>query len=565
MSCSINEKPYPKAMIQAEECITAHPDSALAYLATLKEEIKNEPKETQMYYNLLTIKAQDKAYIYHTSDSLIKITTEFYENYGDSDKLMEAYYYLGSVYRDMNDAPRALRAFQDAIDVDKTGKRYDILAQTYGQMGNLYTRQELYNEALSSSKQALKYDLLVKDLSKVSIDLRDIARAYYSKKQQDSAFHYYNKAYKIALESQNDKTINSLISEIGCFYYDIGERDSAKAILIKVLNKSDDIKNALVNLGMIYHDEKKLDSAQYYFNQVMEFKDIYKQRYAYLHLSQIEVDKGNYPLALNYLYKFHEIRDSIDAITQTKAISKMKALYNYQHTEKENNQLKLDNEKRKAQVYKLLFALMFFIAISLSMLIHLKRNKQKAIEKEKRLRQIKEQQYAQSLEHIEDNIKKIHILELQLYKAEENDITNKQIIQSQKEQLEHINSQVLAARSEQSLLESTFKQSSIYLLYHKVSNNDNIKITENEWKTLQTEIDKTYHNFTDRLYTLYPQLSLLELRICYLIKISMQVKDIAKLLNRSKPAISVARQRLYKKIHGVEGNVEMLDQFIVNL
>lgn len=238
MSCSTNEKPYPKAMIQAEECITAHPDSALAYLATLKEEIKNEPKETQMYYNLLTIKAQDKAYMPHTSDSLIKITTDFYENYGDSDKLMEAYYYLGSVYRDMNDAPRALKAFQDAVDVGKTGKRYDILAQTYGQMGSLYTRQELYNEALSSSKQALKYDLLVKDLSKVSIDLRDIARAYYSKKQQDSAFHYYNKAYKIALESQNDKTINSLISEIGCFYYDIGERDSAKAILIKVLNKT---------------------------------------------------------------------------------------------------------------------------------------------------------------------------------------------------------------------------------------------------------------------------------------------------------------------------------------
>lgn len=143
MSCSTNEKPYPKAMIQAEECIIAHPDSALAYLATLKEEIKNEPKETQMYYNLLTIKAQDKAYMPHTSDSLIKITTDFYENYGDSDKLMEAYYYLGSVYRDMKDAPRALKAFQDAIDVGKTGKRYDILAQTYGQMGSLYTRQEL--------------------------------------------------------------------------------------------------------------------------------------------------------------------------------------------------------------------------------------------------------------------------------------------------------------------------------------------------------------------------------------------------------------------------------------
>lgn len=106
-------------MIQAEECIIEHPDSALAYLSSLEKEIKGEPKETQMYYYLLTIKAKDKLYIYHTSDSLIKVITQFYEDYGNNDKLMEAYYYMGSVYRDMNDAPRALKAFQDAIDVGK--------------------------------------------------------------------------------------------------------------------------------------------------------------------------------------------------------------------------------------------------------------------------------------------------------------------------------------------------------------------------------------------------------------------------------------------------------------
>ena len=181
------------------------------------------------------------------------------------------------------------------------------------------------------------------------------------------------------------------------------------------------------------------------------------------------------------------------------------------------------------------------------------------------MRLLKEQQYALSLEHIEDNQKKIDKLEQQLHEATENDILNKKIIQSQKEQLEHINSQVFAVRNEQELLEMTFKQSPIYLLFHKIGNDETIKITEKEWLTLQIEIDKTYHNFTDRLYALYPQLSLLELRICYLIKISMQVRDIALLLNRSKSAISIGRTRLYKKIHGTEGTVEMMDQFIMNL
>lgn len=565
MSCSTNEKPYPKAMIQAEECITAHPDSALAYLATLKEEIKNEPKETQMYYNLLTIKAQDKAYMPHTSDSLIKITTDFYENYGDSDKLMEAYYYLGSVYRDMKDAPRALKAFQDAIDVGKTGKRYDILAQTYGQMGSLFAWQEIYDESLKSCKLALKYHLLMKNQFKVSIATRDLARMYHSQKKIDSARIYYDKAYKYISSLNNKEAINSFLSELGCFYYDIGKTELAKKMLLTAVKGKYDIKNAILNLGMIYQDAQQLDSAQYYFNQTLNTNDILKQQYALIHLSQIESERKNYQKALDYAYEYNKFRDSIEILTQTETIGKIQALYNYQHTEKDNAQLRLANENKRTQVYQLMSAIMIIIATGLSIFLHLRKKKQKAIEQERKLRLINEEKYAQSLEHIKENEKKIWELEQRLNEAKENDIVNRRIIQSHKEQLEHINCQVIAARNEQNLLEKTFEQSQIYLLFHKVSNDNTIKITEKEWTLLQIEIDKTYHNFTDHLYTLYPQLSLLELRICYLIKISMQVKDIANLLNRSKSAISIARTRLYKKIHRTEGTVEMLDQFIINL
>lgn len=50
-----------------------------------------------------------------------------------------------------------------------------------------------------------------------------------------------------------------------------------------------------------------------------------------------------------------------------------------------------------------------------------------------------------------------------------------------------------------------------------------------------------------------------------LIKISIPVKDIAKILGRSTSAITVARIRLYKKIHGEDGSAEMMDKFIADL
>ena len=56
-------------------------------------------EEQRMYYDLLDLKVNDKMYVRHTSDSLIKRITAFYETYGDRDKLLESYYYMGRVYR----------------------------------------------------------------------------------------------------------------------------------------------------------------------------------------------------------------------------------------------------------------------------------------------------------------------------------------------------------------------------------------------------------------------------------------------------------------------------------
>lgn len=564
-SCSIKKSPYPKAMIQAEECIVAHPDSALFYLSTLEKDIKNEPEETQMYYNLLTIKAKDKSYIIHTSDSLIKVITKFYENYGDSDKLMEAYFYLGSVYRDLKDAPQALRAFQNAIEAGKHSERFDILARTYGQMSTLFAWQDLYDESLKAAKKSLWYYTKLNDNAQMSIAIRSIARIYNTKKCLDSTLFYYNKAYNQSLKYGSPRQINNILSEIGCYYYDLGKKDTAKVILLKVAADKKYMSNALLKLGIIYQKSNE-DSAEYYFNETLKYGDIFKRRSAYKGLAEIEAKRKNYHSALSYEYKYQELRDSIDKITKTEAVSKIQSLYNYQNTEKENNQLKSDNESKKELVYRLLLALMISIVISLYAFLSVKKKKQEIIEQERILHRLKKEHYAQSLEYIEDNKKEISKLELQLLKAEEkNDTLNKLILQFQKEKLESSNRQVLAVRSEQNLLELSFRQSSIYLLFHKASNDDTIKITEQEWTMLQTAIDNTYQNFTDKLYTLYPQLSLLELRICYLIKISMQVKDIANLLNRSKPAISAARIRLYKKIHKTDGTVEMLDKFILSL
>ena len=105
-------------MLQAEALMNTRPDSALILLESIEDTLATLPEEARMYHQLLTIQAKDKQYITHTDDSLINRIVSFYENYGNNDRLMMAYFYQGSTYRDMNDAPRALKAFQQAVDLN---------------------------------------------------------------------------------------------------------------------------------------------------------------------------------------------------------------------------------------------------------------------------------------------------------------------------------------------------------------------------------------------------------------------------------------------------------------
>lgn len=601
LTCCSHRKPYPQAMQQAESCIVTHPDSALSYLSSLETSIKAEPEETRMYYALLTIKAKDKQYITHTSDSLIQIVTRFYEDYGDADKQMEAYYYMGSIYRDMADAPRAIKAFQQAIDAGKGSNRYDILKRIYGQIGTLFAYQGLYEDALLAYKDSYRCYQKGKDEEGVAFALRNIARAYDSTNRQDSAICYYEKACRKAVDLEDKSAENDILGEFGCFCIRLNKFDLAKDILLK--NSSLEKKaNALWGLGRIYQNASQEDSAKYYFHEALQYDNIYVKKSVYQALSKMNFLKGNYPVALDYAYKSQEQADSIKEITKTEAVSKVHSLYNYQHTEKENQKLARENEKKKIHIYQLTLILVVIISIALWSTFYLRRKKEEAVEREKKIYQLKADQYANSLNSIEDNKQTIKELEQKIsqLKAEQSaksleykqaseqrenelkakidqlnaslflaesqtDSLKKVLAQSQKELLEASNRKIQASLNEKDLLVLAFKKSEIYLHFHSVHNDEELKITEEKWIELRAAIDSTYSNFTNQLYTLYPQLSKRELHICYLIKISMQVKDIARLVICSTPTVSACRIRLYRKIYGKEGTVEMMDNFILDL
>ncbi len=111
--------------------------------------------DNKMYYRLLTIKAEDKLYMPHTTDSVILSIVDYYRKKGDKERLFESYYYLGGTYRDMNDISRALKAYHQGIEVGEDTEQTLLQGMTYGQMGILFAYQELYDESRNMIRKAL--------------------------------------------------------------------------------------------------------------------------------------------------------------------------------------------------------------------------------------------------------------------------------------------------------------------------------------------------------------------------------------------------------------------------
>ena len=556
-------KPYPATLLQIESLADTNPEEAPPLLDRLRDSLSSFDEEQRMYYDLLDLKVNDKMYVRHTSDSLIKRITAFYEVYGDRDKLLESYYYMGRVYRDLNDAPEALKYFQKALDVAGDTRKYRLLSNVYSQMGMLYDYQNVYEEAIRMYEKAAEYKLLKGDSTSLSLVLREIARVYDMVDKNDSALLYFQKAAIIANETGNRHRYSGILTEQGDLYRELGMYDKALECLFESLKDSvgRNMYPTYSTLGHIYLEVGRLDSADYYLRRCLDSPDLYVRDAIYEYLSFLYERRLNYREAIRYVRLGQQVQDSIRKITDSEEIRKMTSLYNYQKRETENLRLKGENDRMQIRIYRILSLFGLGLSITLLFIYRLKRQKERLARQFEALQREKQEQYERSFQYVEANNVKLNELGTLLSKDHED--TNS-LLHVRKELLQVTNEQIQLRRTERDLLESDLRHSDIYMKFHSTNEADQI-IREEDWNALRKELDKTYNNFTNRLYQLYSGMSLIELRICYLIKISVKVTDMAKILGRSKPSVSSSRKRLYKKIKGEDGTPNELDELIAGL
>lgn len=555
---------------QADSLLNVQPDSAQTLLRVWADSMANQPEDIQMYYQLLCIKANDKNYIAHTSDSLILPIVAYYTKQRNKTHLPEALYYAGRVYSDLNDAPRALEYYQQAIDVMKHEKLidYNLSSRIYSQMGTLFVYQELYNEAPEMFRKAYWYDSLLKDSTGLIFDLRDIGGAFALKNQQDSAIYYYNQAGKMALQIQDSTLLSMVFLELAGNYIDWGYYSEGYKKLQIAQQKLDTLSISAYYTAMAryYHFTNQYDSAIYYYKNKLYLPSLLHKAGAYEGLADIAHRQGDIIKALNYYEQYMLYEDSLQQTIRTATIDKIHALYNYQQYKKENIVLKRQTFKQKQLLFVTIFSLLFLLLIGIVFWQKQKRKEQTILLQQEKLKRLQKEQFQYSQAQIIANNEKIKKLSTLLQEAKQtNDKLRQNLPQAQKDWIEKANIQIEAAQVVKESSWANLQQTEIWKKLHQpIDKNGIIKMTDTDWTELTKVIEETYPNFVQRLNELCP-LSQKELQVCLLIKINVPLTQIADIVCSSKQGISSLRERLYKKFVGEKGKPKDCDNFIRNL
>ena len=143
---------------EAESLMYTYPDSALQLLEAIQQP-KQLTGQEQADYALLLTQARSRCRIIAASDSLIRISTDYYQDSNDNARKAKAFLYLGDVYMDMQNHVEAMKALKQAEEVldNAEARTQSLVYSNLGYLNRKIANYELawryYQNALVIEKQ----------------------------------------------------------------------------------------------------------------------------------------------------------------------------------------------------------------------------------------------------------------------------------------------------------------------------------------------------------------------------------------------------------------------------
>lgn len=358
-SCSNND-PRLVRLNQLDSLLEISPRAAYDSLNFMKSQIRNpQVVSVDMKYRMLLAKAQNKLYLQMPSDSVFQEVVSYYDKKGSPNEKMEAHYLNGCIYRDQNEAPQAMKCFQDAVEMADTLSKdcdYITLFSIYGQMSDIYARQNLIDEAIAAMRQYSKYALKAKDTYNYIRGKEFLIPYYYMRGDTASAISQTQKCIDLYEKNGLYKEAVGAYPTLIEIYINRKQYHQAGVYLEKLERESGlfddkhDIvydRQAIYDLfGQYYVGVGKIDLAECYFRKLRLAGFGYE---ASKGLLTVYKKKNDIDSIVKYAMRSEEAIKLILQKSATDAVKQSASLYDYSRLEKESfkKELKLEYEKVK--------------------------------------------------------------------------------------------------------------------------------------------------------------------------------------------------------------------------
>ncbi|MBD5357852.1 MAG: hypothetical protein HDR88_12740 [Bacteroides sp.] len=275
---------HDSRLIAAHELIAKSPKEALDSLGRINRSGLSE--SDSHYLDFLTIKATDKAYLPHSSDSTILEVIAYAESHRREGYYPEALYYGGRVYSDLGDYPTALDYFHQALDLlPPDTKDQELRSRIVSQIGSLLNTLRLYDEAIPYINESLLYSKQTNDTIGEVLDLQLLGLTYMRAKHWDMAGYHLKLALELSQRIEVSGSPHRAKSKmlLAAVKRQLGQTDSA---LFYIRNTLDSVKpivrnNVLAHGAQIYWQAGIWDTAYFYAYQLIHSPMLLNQKIGY--------------------------------------------------------------------------------------------------------------------------------------------------------------------------------------------------------------------------------------------------------------------------------------------
>lgn len=495
------------------------------------------------YYDFLSLKAADKAYITHKSDSLILTLLDYY---AEGDELYpEVLYYAGRVYSDLGDMPTALRYFNRALDnVPDNPDNYRLRMRIVSQTGRLLATLRLYDQAQGYLEESLRLDSLLDDPLATMYDLQLLGDIYLRSKQYDKAKTYFKSARKLAEKvSHIDIATQDMYLAIITYYQ--GNPRRAVNQMMPVLDKLDTliIPQALSYTINMYLDLDKTDSAYILSQRLIHEKIDYNKITGYRFALSPKLINFNHQDSIPQMIETYRkiVEKYLDQNSNREALIQ-NANYNYSNHQKARTKAEESNHILKQWLYITIIVILIIIIV---ILYSRQRYKTKLLRLRAELDNIRS---LRVMLNSQKDLSTDSVRESSSNLIEVSPSSQENSIKNLKRQLYAELSTICAKNEkEDAIPEQIINSKSYQEISSHLKNGNLISETNSIWNELEEVILELSPNFKYRLYLITGEkLSDTDYQMILLIKCGFSPTQIANLIGRSKSTITFRRKKFSK-------------------